>query len=76
MRKEVLTYMKYGSKIEIVYMSVGEVITKRRVVVDKMKEEKVWAYCHLRHAYRTFYFDRMLAVFPVIYDEKEVEMHE
>lgn len=75
MRKEVLAYMKYGHMIEIVYMSVEEVISKRRVAVHKIEQEKIRGYCYLRQAYRTFYFDRMLAVFPVIHNQKEVELH-
>lgn len=75
MRKEVLTYMKHGYMIETVYMSSGNVISKRRLTVHSIKNDKLRAYCHLRHAYRTFYFDRMLAVFPVIYNKKAVELH-
>lgn len=65
--------MHYAPIIEIVYLSAGEVISKRRLSIDAIQKDKLRAYCHLRQACRTFYFDRILAVFPVIYEEKEVE---
>lgn len=76
MRKELLVYMKHGQMIEMIYMSGDESISKRRISIRRVQSDRVYAYCYLRHAYRTFYSDRILALFPVKYRKKEVELYE
>lgn len=75
MREKLITYMKYGQMIEIMYVSSDETISKRRITVHEVEVDRLRAYCHLRHGYRTFYVERILALFPVINHIKGVEYY-
>jgi len=76
MRKEVLAYMKYSQHLEIVYISTGNKMSKRQVRIHEVYEDTFRGYCYLRHAYRTFYYKNVLAVFPIHHPIKEVEFNE
>lgn len=76
MRNEVLAYMKYSQRLEIVYVSTGNKMSKRQVSINEVYEDTFRAYCYLRHAYRTFSYESVLAVFPIDQHVKEVEYNE
>lgn len=76
MRNDLLIYMKHGKIVEMIYMSKDQLISKRQISIRHIKSDRVYAYCYLRHAYRTFYFARILALFPVVERKKEVDMYE
>jgi len=70
--KEQLIKVQHNQVIDLMYMSKGGGITKRRVEILKMTSGAFQAYCIVKEAKRTFIIDNVLAVVPVMYKENEV----
>ena len=64
--------MRYNESADMMYMSNGGVISKRRITVLQVNEGNFQAYCHLRGAKRTFRIDNVLALVPVVIKESMV----
>ncbi|WP_017380935.1 hypothetical protein [Paenisporosarcina sp. TG-14] len=71
MKDTIIKYMKRQNIVEMIYLAQNGNITKRRVKVVKAYEDTFQAYCFTKQAKRTFYFDHVLAVVPVIRKERE-----
>ncbi|WP_299516134.1 transcriptional regulator [uncultured Rummeliibacillus sp.] len=56
----------------IIYMSKLGKITKRRLRILEIRDDKFRAYCYKKHAQRTFLIDQILAIEPVIKKENEI----
>lgn len=72
MRNKLMKSMKYGESVDMMYMSNGGVISKRRVKVVQVDGDTFRAYCYLRKAKRTFRIDNVLALVPVNTKERMV----
>lgn len=70
MREELLKCMYKNQLAELIYMSQDGKITKRRVKVYKIDEQHFQGYCLLRRATRTFNYNNVLALVPVIEKER------
>lgn len=71
MKDTISKYMKRQNSVEMIYVAQNGNITKRRVKIIKDNEDKFQAYCFTKQAKRTFYFEHVLAVVPVIRKERE-----
>lgn len=71
MKDTICKYMKRQNSVEMIYVAQNGNITKRRVKIIKANEDTFQAYCFTKQAKRTFYFDHVLAVVPVIRKERE-----
>lgn len=58
--------MQYNQSVDMIYMDDSGQITKRRVKPFKVSGDSFQAYCYLRRSRRTFKFDGVLALVPVI----------
>mgnify|MGYP001170033289 CR=1 FL=1 len=72
MRNELLKCMHKNQLAELIYISHDGTITKRRVKVYKVYEQYFQGYCFLRRATRTFNYNNILALVPVIEKERMV----
>ncbi|MGG0665556.1 transcriptional regulator [Viridibacillus arvi] len=72
MKQQLSKAMQRNHVIDLMYMSKGGEINKRRVKIIKMTADAFQAYCFVKQAKRTFIIDNVLAVVPVMYKEKEV----
>ncbi|MBK3495336.1 transcriptional regulator [Viridibacillus sp. YIM B01967] len=72
MKEQLIKAMQRNQVIDLMYMSKGGEITKRRVKIIKMTAESFQAYCFAKQAKRTFIIDNVLAAVPQIYRENEV----
>ncbi|MBD8026403.1 transcriptional regulator [Ureibacillus sp. Re31] len=67
-----LKVMQRNQLVDMMYIAKNGEITKRRIKVIKVSEDKFNAYCFLKHANRLFCIDNVLALLPVIRKEREV----
>ncbi len=72
MRNQLVKSMRFGESLDMMYMSNGGVISKRRIKVLQLDGETFKAYCHLRKAKRTFKVENILALVPVTSRESMV----
>ena len=66
MKDEIKKAMQHNQIIDIIYMAKDRKFTKRRIKVIKIVGDTVQAYCFTRHANRTFKFENILAIYPLI----------
>lgn len=66
MKDEITKAMQHNQIIDIIYMAKDRTFTKRRVKLIKIAGDTVQAYCFTRHAKRTFKFENILAIYPLI----------
>ena len=66
MKDEIIKAIQHNQIIDIIYMAKDRTITKRRVKLIKVVGDTVQAYCFTRHAKRTFKFENILAIYPLI----------
>ena len=71
MKDNIVKIMKRHEILEMVYLAKDGNITKRRVKVIKSYHDTFQAYCFMKQAKRTFYFNNVLAAVPVIRKERE-----
>lgn len=57
--------------VTIMYMSKSGEITKRRLKILKIMDDKFCAYCYTKCAQRTFIIDQVLAIMPIFQKENE-----
>lgn len=72
MRKTLDRAVRYGEKLDMMYLAKGGSITKRRVSVLQVGDSSFRAYCHLRKSKRTFAIENVLALVPVFVKESLV----
>lgn len=72
MRNQLIKSIKYNESVDMMYMSNGAVISKRRIKVLQVNEDSFRAYCYLRKSKRTFRIDNVLAFVPVTIKESMV----
>lgn len=72
MLKTLVKSVDYGITLEMMYLSKGGEVTKRRIEVLQVGEVSFRAYCYLRQSKRTFTIDNVLALVPVIRRERSV----
>lgn len=72
MRDKILRSMKYQEYVDMIYVSNGGVVSKRRIKVLQTNDGTFRAYCYLRKAKRTFRIDNVLALVPVVVKESMV----
>lgn len=71
-RKQLVKSMRYGESVDMIYITSGEIISKRRIKVFQVNKCNFRAYCYLRKSKRTFRIDNVLALVPVIQKESMV----
>jgi predicted DNA-binding transcriptional regulator YafY len=64
-KESLLTAMRYGQIVDVMYFSKSGEVTKRRIKILKLYGESFQAYCFLRNTKRTFLIDSVLALLPV-----------
>ena len=72
MKCELIKAMRRNQLLDIMYIAKDGVISKRRIKIVKMIDEKFQAYCFTKNAKRTFIIDSVLAIAPVVYKERGV----
>ncbi|MGE7667409.1 transcriptional regulator [Ureibacillus composti] len=72
MKGQLLKALERNQFVEMMYISKKGEITKRRIKVSKVLDDKFNAYCFNKHSSRTFIIDNVLALVPVIRKEREV----
>ncbi|MGE7837989.1 transcriptional regulator [Viridibacillus arvi] len=72
MKEQLIKAMQRNQVIDLMYMSKGGEITKRRVKIIKMTVDSFQAYCFVKQAKRTFIIDNVLAAVPVTIRERLV----
>ena len=72
MKGQLVKAMQYHQMVELMYMSKSGEISKRRIKLLKISGDKFQAFCFNKHAKRTFIIDNVLAVLPVLRNEREV----
>ena len=71
MKEVIVKGMKRHDVLEMVYLAKDGEISKRRVKVIKSYHDTFQAFCFTKQAKRTFYYEQILAVIPVIRKERE-----
>lgn len=71
MKEIIVKGMKRHDVLEMVYLAKDGKISKRRVKVIKSSHDTFQAFCFTKQAKRTFYYEQILAVIPVIRKERE-----
>ena len=72
MRNALIKSGDYGELLDMVYLSKGGEISKRRIQAIQVGDVLLRAYCHLRKSKRIFTIDNVLALVPVIHKESMV----
>ncbi|MGE7921455.1 transcriptional regulator [Viridibacillus sp. NPDC093762] len=72
MKEQLIKAMQRNQIIDLIYMSKGGEITKRRVKIIIMTDGIFQAYCFVKHAKRTFIIENVLAISPVIIRKENV----
>lgn len=72
MRNKLINSMKFGESLDLMYVANSGVISKRRVKVIQIGEDRFQAYCFLRKSKRTFKIENVLALVPVFKYENMV----
>ncbi|MDZ5712814.1 transcriptional regulator [Jeotgalibacillus haloalkalitolerans] len=70
MKEKLFRYWQQGLTVKIIYMKSDGVCSERRVRIRKLGEASFTAYCLKRRAVRTFHYDRVLSIKPMIKKEK------
>ncbi|MFC5591600.1 transcriptional regulator [Sporosarcina soli] len=72
MRIDLMKSMDRNYFLDMMYISKGGAISKRRIKVLQVGEVSFRAYCYLRKSNRTFKIDNILALVPVTSRERIV----
>ncbi|KIL51713.1 hypothetical protein KP77_12250 [Jeotgalibacillus alimentarius] len=70
MKEKLSLYRQSGLTVKMIYMKNDGVCSERRVLIRKLGETSFTAYCLKRKAVRTFHYDRILSIKPIIKREK------
>ena len=71
-RNQLMKSARHGGLLDMMYVANDGSISQRRIKVLMVGEGSIWAYCHLRKSRRTFLFDNILALVPIITKENMV----
>lgn len=72
MRDQLVKAMQRNQVVNMMYLAKTGEVTKRRIKIIKVVGNTFQAYCFIRQAKRTFVFDNVLAVVPIIHKERSV----
>ena len=72
MRTNLINSMERNYRVEIVYLAKDGAVSKRKVKVIQVSDKSFRGYCYLRKSSRTFKYDNILAMMPVIQREQVV----
>lgn len=72
MRNDLLKYLHRGWVCELIYLSKAGEISKRKVKVLGVEGDIFYAYCFKRKAKRIFRIDHLLALSPLLQQERGV----
>lgn len=70
MRNDIVKYTNRGWVVELMYLSKAGEISKRKVKILEVHKDIFQAYCFTKKAKRTFLIDHVLALVPVIPQER------
>lgn len=72
MKTQLLKVAERNQLVDMMYIDKNSKISKRRIKVVKVLEDKFTAYCFTKHSPRTFVIENVLALMPVARREREV----
>lgn len=72
MKEQLIKAMQRNQSVHMIYVSKCGEITKRQVKIIKVVNDCFSAYCFTRQAKRTFIISNVLAIIPVITQERDV----
>ncbi len=72
MQEQLIKAMQRNQLVDMMYVSKTGEISKRRIKIIKMADDKFQAYCFNKETKRTFIIDNALAIAPVVYKEGAV----
>lgn len=67
-----MKYMERNQLVKLMYLDSKGNISKRQVKVLKIQGDTFQGFCFKRNAKRTFNFENVLALVPIISKEREV----
>lgn len=67
---DLMKYLDRGWSVELIYLSKAGEISKRKVKLLRVEGDIFYAYCFKQKAKRTFRIDHILALIPVISQER------
>lgn len=70
MRKDLEKYINRGWIVELMYLSKAGEISKRKVKILKVEGDIFRAYCFKQNAKRTFRIDHVLALAPILPEDR------
>lgn len=71
-RNNLIKALERNYRVEIVYLANDGSVSKRKIKVIQVGDKSFRGYCYLRKSSRTFNFDNILALMPVIQREQVV----
>lgn len=69
-RNDLVKYFNRGWIVELMYLSKAGEISKRKVRLLKVQGDIFYAYCFKQNAKRTFRIDHILALAPILPQER------
>lgn len=70
MKEKLFRYWQQGLTVKMIYMKSDGVCSERSVRIRKLGDTSFTAFCLKRRAVRTFHYDRILSIKPMIKKEK------
>lgn len=70
MRNDLVKYLHRGWVCELIYLSKADEISKRKVKLLRVEADIFYAYCFKQKAKRTFRIDHLLALSPLLQQER------
>lgn len=70
MCNDLIKYLNRGWIVELIYLSKAGEISKRKVRILKVRGDIFCAYCFKQNAKRTFLIDHVLALAPILPQER------
>lgn len=70
MRNDLVKYLHRGWVCELIYLSKAGEISKRKVKLLRVEADIFYAYCFKQKAKRTFRIDHLLAISPLLQQER------
>jgi len=72
MKDKMFSIWRNDQVIDMIYMDGKGKISKRRIRIINIHDQKFVAYCYLRNAKRTFQYENILSFVPIIKRETTV----
>ena len=70
MRNDLVKYLHRGWFVELMYLSKTGEISKRKIKLLRVEEDILYAYCFKQNAKRSFRIDHVLAIVPLLQQER------